>query len=352
LPRSVRGSPRFPEDEITKPATRSGVVVLAAFSKIMRILLTFDVEVWCNGWENLDQEFPAAFERYVYGRSPAGSYALPETLRVLRQNRLHAVFFVEPLFAARFGARHLREIVALILDAGQEIQLHLHPEWVDEITPPPIPDASRKRQYVRLYTVEEQTVLLALGAQMLEDAGAPKPSAFRAGNFAANRDTFKALAAGGFSYDSSVNATNADSVPDLRDKLDLHRVSAIDGVISCPISVFRDGIGRLRHAQVGACSSRELEDAILRAFDLGWGQFVVLSHNFELLKVDSTSPDRVVVERFRHLCDFLGSRADYLPTSGFDGLCPHSSDEALQLPQVGRRATLQRYGEQALRRIL
>ncbi len=86
-------------------------------------------------------------------------------------------------------------------------------------------------------------------------------------------------------YDSSVNATNADSVPDLRDQFDVYHVSDIDGVISCPISVFRDGIGRLRHAQIGACSTRELEDAIQHAYDLGWRQFVVLSHNFELLKV-------------------------------------------------------------------
>jgi peptidoglycan/xylan/chitin deacetylase (PgdA/CDA1 family) len=321
-------------------------------SKIMRILLTFDVEVWCNGWENLDQEFPSAFERYVYGRSAAGSFALPETLRVLRQNRLRAVFFVEPLFAARFGTKYLREIVALILDAGQEVQLHLHPEWVDEITPPPIPDATRKRQYVREYTVAEQTILLALGAQMLQDAGAPKPSAFRAGNFAANRDTFKALAECGFGYDSSVNATSADSVPDLRDQLDVYRVSAIDGVISCPITVFRDGIGRLRHAQVGACSTRELVDAIQHACELGWRQFVVLSHNFELLKVDSTSPDRVVVDRFRRLCDFLGRQASQFPTSGFDGLYPDKGDESLQLPKVGGRATLRRYGEQAIRRML
>src|SRR5436189_226672 len=98
----------------------------------MRVLLTFDVEVWCNGWKDLDGQFATAFARYVYGRSQAGEFALPRTLDTLRRHGLHGVFFVEPLFAARFGVQYLTEIVQLIQDAGQEVQLHLHPEWTDE----------------------------------------------------------------------------------------------------------------------------------------------------------------------------------------------------------------------------
>jgi peptidoglycan/xylan/chitin deacetylase (PgdA/CDA1 family) len=41
--------------------------------------------------------------RALYGRSPAGDYALPKTLEILDRNGLKGVFFVEPLFAARFG---------------------------------------------------------------------------------------------------------------------------------------------------------------------------------------------------------------------------------------------------------
>ncbi len=89
-----------------------GVVVLATFSKIMRIVLTFDVEVWCNGWENLDQEFPSAFERYVYGRSPAGSFALPETLRVLHKTGFARYFLwsrcLQPGLALNTSAKSLR----------------------------------------------------------------------------------------------------------------------------------------------------------------------------------------------------------------------------------------------------
>ncbi|MCK7579199.1 MAG: hypothetical protein MZV65_28025 [Chromatiales bacterium] len=103
----------------------------------MKVYLTFDVEIWCNGWGRLDAEFPAAFERYVYGRSRHGEYALPKTLEILDQHGLHGIFFVEPLFAMRFGVEYLKHIIDIIQSAGQEVQLHLHPEWTDE-SPEPI----------------------------------------------------------------------------------------------------------------------------------------------------------------------------------------------------------------------
>ena len=48
--------------------------------QIMNIYLTFDVEIWCGGWDDLDSRFPSSFQRYVYGRSRKGDYALPKTL--------------------------------------------------------------------------------------------------------------------------------------------------------------------------------------------------------------------------------------------------------------------------------
>ena len=101
----------------------------------MNVHLTFDIEVWCDGWDSLDATFPASFERYVYAKSAHGSYALPKTLEILERHGLTGVFFVEPLFAARFGLEYLRTVVDLIRVAGHSVQLHLHPEWVDEIRP-------------------------------------------------------------------------------------------------------------------------------------------------------------------------------------------------------------------------
>ena len=64
----------------------------------MDVLITFDVEIWCNSWEELDDRFPDAYQRYVYGSSRKGNFALPHILGTLNRYGLKGVFFVEPMF--------------------------------------------------------------------------------------------------------------------------------------------------------------------------------------------------------------------------------------------------------------
>ncbi len=283
----------------------------------MKVHLSFDVEIWCDGWDDLDRKFPAQFERYVYGRSAAGDFALPHALKVLRQYDLPAVFFVEPLFAGRFGVEPLREIVGLIQDAGQEVQLHLHPEWSDEIQPRPFEAAHTKRQHLSYYTLNEQLCLLKLGLALLDEAGAQAINAFRAGSFACNADTYQALSQLGLRYDSSLNPCHPDSGLDLRGVEDFHRPSQIQAVESLPMTVFTDGFGKPRPAQMGACSFAEMRAALASAHEQGVAHFMILSHNFETLVPGSTKPDRFVVSRFEQLCAHLADRSDRYEVCGF-----------------------------------
>ena len=91
---------------------------------MLDVFFTIDVEVWCDGWKDIDRRFPAAFKRYIYG--PNGRHGLPDQLRRLSDHGLKAVCFVEPLFAGRFGQAPLTEIVSMIEGSGHEAQLHLH----------------------------------------------------------------------------------------------------------------------------------------------------------------------------------------------------------------------------------
>lgn len=319
----------------------------------MNILLTFDIEIWCNGWKSLDADFPAAFQRYVYGRSPAGDYALPKTLEILNRHELKGVFFVEPLFAARFGVEHLAEITKLITDAGQEVQLHLHPEWTDEIRPRLIPDSDRKRQHLSYYSLDEQRALIGHGLRLMREAGIEGINAFRAGSFACNADTFQALQDQGICFDSSINATYAVSAPDIQASQPRYAPFHINSLGVYPVSIFRDGFGHLRHAQVGACSAKELEEALQHAHAQGAGSFVILSHNFEMLKSRKTLPDSIVVNRFERLCAFLAGHRGQYRAIGFHepGLGSLDNETDSRLPQASLLATATRYAEQLTRRL-
>lgn len=316
----------------------------------MKVHLTFDVEVWCNGWQHLDRNFPSAFDRYVYGRSKHGEYALPATLEILNRHGLRGVFFVEPLFAARFGSEFLGRIVRLIEDAGQEVQLHLHPEWTDEIRPPPIDDASRKRQHLCHYTREEQTLLIEFGLALLREHARGPIHAFRAGSYAANLDTYHALATAGLRVDSSLNPIYEVSGSDLPERADTGSVSRLGPVQVLPVTVFRDGLGRLRPAQVGACSLSEMRQALVHATALGRRHFVVVSHNFEMLKPGSSDPDRIVVRRFEGLCRHLAAQRGRYDVCGLNLDGAPTSDAGSGELRTSPWATLSRLAQQALRR--
>ncbi|MCP5158260.1 MAG: polysaccharide deacetylase [Gammaproteobacteria bacterium] len=318
----------------------------------MKVFLTFDIEVWCNGWSALDERFPAAFDRYIFGRSAAGEFALPKTLEILNRYGLKGVFFVEPLFSARFGTEYLHTICQLIQSAGQEIQLHLHPEWTDEIRPAIFPDKPYKRQHLIHYDQAEQSRLIKLGRALLEAAAGAPISAFRAGSFAANGDTLAAVAEAGLLVDSSMNISCPLSGADLRDQRDLTAPQCYHGLQLVPISVFRDGFGKLRHAQIGACSVAELRQALQEALYRGYNIFTILSHNFEMLQSGSTEPDRWVVRRFEQLCSFLAAHRNDFPTRGFiETLTFPDTTSPLGVPRSGRLATMTRYYEQARRHL-
>lgn len=320
---------------------------------MMRVYLSFDVEVWCDGWNNLDSQFPASFDRYVYGRSAHGDYALPETLAILNRHGLKGVFFVEPLFATRFGKEHLETIVRLIRDAGHEVQLHLHPEWTDEAKEPIIKDCAAKRQHLSYYTLEEQTTLIAHGKKMLEAAGSGPISVFRSGSFAANRDTFEALRRNQIFLDTSLNRCYDVSAPDLRAEHSFDKAFVVQGVTTFPITVMKDGFGKDRPAQVGACGFGEMRDALRNAQRDGHHDFVVVSHNFEMLRPGSSAPDWIVVKRFERLCAFLAQHPNQFRVRGFGEDLRLLSANA-QTPQVLRStwfATSQRYLEQLQRQL-
>ena len=319
----------------------------------MDIHLTVDVEIWCDGWNEIDSKFPSSFRRYVYGTTPQGEFGLPRMLQMLRDHGLHATFFTEPLFAARFGLEPLREIVELIAEYDQDIQLHLHTEWVDEALEPILPPGSvrTKRPLLSHFTRDEQQVLIGKGAALLEQAGAPRPKAFRAGSFGFNRDTLAALPANGIFIDSSYNATQFGPESGVAPGRRLYHPALVDGVYEYPISVFQDGLGHARHAQIGACAFSELRELLERARLGGWDACTLLFHNFEMLNQMKDSPDWIVVRRFEQLFAFLADQRATLPTKRFDSIEPPSprSDEAGV--RVSVAPTLRRYLEQAQRRI-
>ena len=318
-----------------------------------KVFITIDTEIWCGGWTDLDAKFPDAYRRYVYGPTKNGEYALPYILRTLNDHGLIGVFLVEPLFATRFGAPPLQELVGLIKDAGQELQLHLHTEWVDEAPTALLPTEGAKRPMLRQFSFDDQVTLLKVGRDLLQAAGAPPMNAFRAGSYAANFDTLRALAAIGMHFDTSYNPGSDCGVDDIAVGRLLTQPEFIAGVTVYPVTTFRDrGPRSLRHLQLTACSFAEIAKVLNQACDRGWDSVVIVAHNFELLTPRKDRPDPIVVRRFSKLCRFLERNADRFHVRGFHGL-EHDTNIDQHEPILSSRfLAYKRFAEQLTRRAL
>lgn len=315
---------------------------------MLEVYFTIDVEIWCDGWHDLDARFPDAFERYVYGEGRRGG--LPLHLRILNDHGVRSTCFVEPLFAGRFGMAPLQEIVGMILAAGHEVQLHLHPEWVDECREPLLPGPRAKRQHLRQYSASEQAELIGIGARWLEAAGAPRPTAFRAGSFAFNADTLAALEHNGIPIDSSYNASLFGQTSGLSPGRPLLASERFGAVVEIPMTVFHDGLG-LRHAQLTACSASELENLLCMAAEQAHGHFMLLSHNFELMTPDKRNVDRVVVRRLERVAALLTRHRDLFRVRGMGGPAPCLPERAIRPLRSPLWRTGHRVLEQAWRRV-
>jgi peptidoglycan/xylan/chitin deacetylase (PgdA/CDA1 family) len=269
-----------------------------------RVLLTIDTEL---GW-GPHSRGASWEENLALFFDPAG-VGVPWQLDVLRDHRLKACFFVDPMPALVHGLDPVRQMVEPILAAGQEIQLHLHPNWhgrgIHELTG---------------YDAEAQRALIATARELLVAAGAPDPIALRSGSFAANADTLRALSGLGFRYDSSHNGSHHPDPSDLPLPPELIAPVEVGGVVEIPVTQIEDAPGRLRHLQLCAVSAEEMEAALLHALAEAHPLVTIVSHSFELASRDGRRPNRTLCRRFERLCALLAERAMDLPTVHFTEL--------------------------------
>ena len=315
----------------------------------MDVLFTVDVEVWCPNWATLDRDFPSAFKRYVYGPTPAGDHGLPLKLSILRDHGLKGVFFTEALFATRFGQAPLDELVGLLQSGGQEVQLHVHTEWVDEARPP-ILGPGVKRQFMRDFTLPEQVQLIELGASLLRKAGAKPCCAFRAGSFGMGRDTINAVGKAGLRFDASYNQSLIPAAHNPLPSGYLVQPARLGDVIEYPATVVWSG-GALRHLQLSACSFAEIKAMLWAARAASWQSVVILAHNFDLMNGTKTDSDRVLVRRFRRVCEFLDRHRSEFRTRWFGDLGNRVADRQPPVPRIGRLPRTVRHIEQAWRTV-
>jgi hypothetical protein len=277
------------------------------------VLLTIDTELlWRHHAAGLSWE-----ENFARSYEAAG-VGVPFQLETLARHKLKACFFVDPMPALLHGLEPVRRMVSPILEAGQEVQLHLHPFWAS-LAGDRTAKAEAEFELTGLDAPRQQA-LIEQARDLLMQAGAPAPIAFRSGSYAADSATLAALSALGFRYDSSHNGCEhpwPSALP-----LDPAQIGPVaeGGLIEVPVSQIVSRPGELRHLQICAVSLQEMRAALDHARREGHPLTTIVSHSFELATRDGRRVNRTVLNRFTGLCAYLAEHRDQLPTASFQDL--------------------------------
>lgn len=254
------------------------------------------------------------YARSIRCDTPSGPVGIEYQMEVMDRYGLKGVFFVDPMPALLWGVASIEDVVGPIVARGHDVQLHCHTEWLALAGDDPV----RRRlagnlsgQHIKNFPFEEQCRILDWARDTLVAAGAQRPVVFRAGNYGANDDTLRALAAIGVPYDTShapALAGRGDCAITLGQEV--RRPVLHHGVIELPISCIEDFGGKLRHGQLTALNLAELRGLVEHAQANGIGSVTLVSHSFELMSRDRRLRNRVVAHRFEAFCQALGAMAD------------------------------------------
>ncbi len=334
-----------------------------------RVYLTVDVECAEERMRGGQLQPPLGYDLRVWGRfaNQRRELGLAMMLAELRRCGLVATFFVEPFGSSYFGAQGLADVCHALRAAGQDVQLHAHPiqqraDWSSKGEQPPA-------DQMAAYDVEAQSKLLADGLEILQKAGARPQElvAFRAGHFAANNDTWRAMASTGLSVSSNLNLSYlsrgcAIDWPTPANAL----FSASDDVWELPVSNFVEAGGGYRHLQVTAISFAEMRHYLETAARLQIPEVTVVTHCFEFFFVDDPGAklghaNWINQHRWRQLCSYLRDNRDELQVESVGALARRLRAGAAETLSVfpgietvpaGRRSLrYARLAEQALKRV-
>lgn len=272
-----------------------------------RVYITIDTEYSAGLVRVGDaRERAENFARSIACVGKGGEAGVGHALQVLAETGQSAVFFVDPMPALVWGVAAIEDVVGPIVAAGQDVQLHLHTEWL-AWAGAAHPLASRRTgQNLFDFPFDEQARLIDYARTQLVAAGAPAPVAFRAGNYGANDDTLRALAELGIAYDTSHCPALIGAASRISLGADARVPVRHQGVIEVPVlSVAALGEGRQRHGQITALSIAEMRAAILHARDRGVETLTLVSHSFEFFSRRRARVKTLVRRRFDRLCEFL-----------------------------------------------
>lgn len=254
----------------------------------LSVLVTIDTESYTHGHP----------EQQIWGRTTDGQeMGIRQIMDALEKHGARGTFYVNVYEAERHGEEALREVIRAIHARGHDVELHTHPHHRYGI------------HKIGRADVPRQCEILAWGKSFIEQETGQAVLAHRAGAFAANLNTIRALGEVGIPVDASLSPAWSES-------LLAHEVGSgnqpfvLNGALELPATYYvqvRIGPRRfMRMVDIEACSLRELKSIVRQAQAQKVCAINLLMHSHSFVRGGRV--DRGLMRRFDAFLHFLSQQ--------------------------------------------
>lgn len=292
----------------------------------VNVFITVDTEHSIGGAFKDPNLKPVGNEKRIFGKIGDKFYGIPLIMDIAEVYNIHLTFFMEVLNKYYFGEKETRGVCEDVIKRGHDIQLHMHPNYLNFNLPNP--QKQFFSDFIGDYGLKDQIELIEEGIKILTHNGVSRPIAFRAGCFAANRETLKALKENGFLIDCSYNRASIGKTCFLNDN-GINDLAYFNGIWEFPVTNFIESTKlrpkRFMPLDINGVSFQEMKYVLNKAKTNGPRNITILLHSFSFIKAYDiqyykVKPRWYVIKRFKKLCHFLNENSDVFEVRTFGSL--------------------------------
>lgn len=305
-----------------------------------QICISIDTEFSIAGHFEEPERYKPVSDPMVYGEVDGREEALGFLLDTFATYNISASFFIECANYYYFGDAPMQAVVERIRAAGQDMQLHVHPVWLNFVDGQ-IAGNFPRNDYCTERSFDDLKRIFELCITVFERWVGHRPLAIRTGSLRADENVFRVMRALDIPMSSNV-ATGVFEPTETMLQHDSGR-HLIHGVMELPVFTYQDmRIGGKRHRkslQITSCSWPEMKHLLKTARAQGVENIVILTHPSEFIKkADFTyqkiTRNRVNQQRLVKLCSFIANHPDEFESTDFSQQHARGNNSELTQPFV------------------
>lgn len=238
------------------------------------------------------------------------NYGISLINNILNAESIYSTNFVNVYESGLWGEKEIKNHCRKIIDNGNEIGLHTHPEWVFE----------KEKKYPNQYNKEDQTRIIEYGLDLLYK-WLPNYNihSHRAGTYAINEDTFSALLKNNITVDSSVLFDD----PHCEAQITKNKMIDYSGIIEIPVTgfnrIWQVSLGKrvirerkvFSKTDISHASFEEIINYVNIAIKKNISVVNIFMHSYSLLAFNKNykkyEPDFETIEKFKKIIQALKS---------------------------------------------